>query len=259
MTMERRRRLSLLLDKQPHLSIAEMAAILAISQRTLRRDLNALTLDNPSLRIDGDAIYFDRPSTNHDEGSFFLHSQVNGNAKRSIARWAADLVNDGDTIFMDASTTVYHMVPFLAERRNLVILTNGLETGRCLAANTSNTVLLIGGVVRPDGYSVFGPLYEPVVRNRHITAAFLSCKGFSLAAGLTEADANEAAMKSQLVGLAQSTVALIDCSKFGRVYQAPFARAGQVTHIFSDDRLEPYWAQQVQEASIVLTLCHPSS
>jgi DeoR/GlpR family transcriptional regulator of sugar metabolism len=180
---------------------------------------------------------------------------VNQDAKRSIARWAAGLVKNGDTILMDASTTAFNMVPFLAERRGLVVLTNGIEAGRCLAENTSNTVLLVAGVIRSDGSAVVGPLYEPVLRNRHITAAFVSCKGFSLAAGLTEADPNEAAIKSRTVPLTQSVVALIDSNKFGQVYQTPFARADQVTHIFSDDGLEPYWVQQVQEASIVLTRC----
>jgi DeoR/GlpR family transcriptional regulator of sugar metabolism len=259
MMTDRRQRLLLVLNKQPQITLTELAAILAVSPRTLAGDLKALASECQPVRIRGDEVLFDRPGPGRNGDSFAFQSQVNQAAKRSIARWAAGLVKDGDTILMDASTTVFNMVPTLAERRGLVVLTNGIETGRCLAENTSNTVLLVAGVVRSDGASVVGPLYEPVLRNRHITAAFVSCKGFSLAAGLTEPDANEAAIKCQMVGLAQSTVALIDASKFGQVYQAPFARADQVTHIFSDDSLEPYWVQQVQEASIVLTLCHPAS
>jgi DeoR/GlpR family transcriptional regulator of sugar metabolism len=76
-----------------------------------------------------------------------------------------------------------------------------------------------------------------------------------LSAGLTEADANEAAIKFRMIALAESTVGLVDATKFGQVYQAPFARADQVTHIFSDSSLAPYWVQQIQVASIVLTLC----
>ena len=235
-----------------------MAATLAISPRTLAGDLQTLASEGQCVQIRGDEVLFDRTGPSRNEGSFAIRSQAHQDAKRGIARWAAGLVKDGDTILMDASTTVFNMVPFLVERHGLIVLTNGIEAGRRLARNTSNTVLLVAGVIQSDGASVVGPLYEPVMRNRHIAAAFVSCKGFSLAAGLTEADANEAAIKSQMVALAQSTVALIDASKFGQVYQAPFARADQVTHIFSDDRLAPYWGQQVQEASIVLTLCRPS-
>ncbi|MFN8457792.1 MAG: hypothetical protein U0401_24575 [Anaerolineae bacterium] len=59
------------------------------------------------------------------------------------------MVEDGDSILLDASTTTYHMLPFLQERKNLTIVTNGLEVGRALAKNSSNTVILVGGVLRP--------------------------------------------------------------------------------------------------------------
>ena len=176
-----------------------------------------------------------------------------------IARWAAGLVKDGDTILLDASTTVFCMVPFLAERRNLVVLTNGMETGRQLAGTLTNSVILMAGILSPDGASVIGPLYEPALRRHPIKTAFVSCQGFSMAAGLTETDTHEAAMKNRMVSLADSTVALIDSSKFGQVLPAPFARANQVAHIFSDSGLAPDWAAQVQEASIVLTLCQSSN
>lgn len=187
--------------------------------------------------------------------SFSVRLRTNVNAKRAIARWAAGLVKDDDTIFVDASSTVYNMAPFLSERRNLVVLTNGIEIGRCLAEEPSNTVILVAGVIRSDGSSVIGPLYEPVLRNRHIKTAFVSCKGFSLTAGLTETDSAEATVKNQIVNLSAATAALIDSSKFGQVFQSPFARAAQITHIFSDDGLEPNWIRQVQNSSIVLTCC----
>jgi DeoR/GlpR family transcriptional regulator of sugar metabolism len=255
MTAYRRQRLLLFLNKQPQISIAELSEILAVSPRTLRSDLKALAAAGQSIRIHGDEVFFEKPGTLPSESPFTLQARINGHAKRSIARWAAGLVKDGDTILMDASTTVYHMAPFLAERRNLVVLTSGIEVGRCLAENTSNLVILVAGVIRPDGASVTGPIYDPILRNYHIKTAFVSCAGFSLAAGLTEININEASVKSKMVSSAESIVALIDSTKFGRVHQTPFARADQVTHIFSDCSLEPHWIEQVQQSSIVLTLC----
>ncbi len=178
--------------------------------------------------------------------------------ERSIARWAAGLVKDGDTIALDASSAVLSMAPFLAARRNLVVLTNGIEVGRMLARNLSNTVLLVANMFGADGGSVVGPCHEPVLRSGKPGMVFISCDGFSLAAGLTDVDAEGAAVKSRLVALADSAVALIDSSKYGRVCQGPFARADQVAHIFSDDGLESEWVDLVRDASIALTLCNPS-
>lgn len=256
MTTDRRQRLALLLEKQPRGSITELAEILALSPRTVRSDLKALGAASQVIRRnDGDgqgqAGLEPGPATS----TFADRAQTNAGAKRAIARWAAGLVQDGDTILLDASTTVYHMAPFLAARRNLVVLTNGIAIGNRLAEDHTNAVILVAGVIHPRHASVVGPLYEPALRNHHIKTAFVSCRGFSLSAGLTETDGDEAAIKIRMVKLAESTAVLVDSSKFGQVYQAPFARADQVTHIFSDGDLEPYWVQQVQAASIVLTLC----
>lgn len=185
-------------------------------------------------------------------------ARAHPDAVRSIARWAAGLVNDGDTILLDASPPVLAMAPFLAGHRNLVVLTNGIEIGRLLAQNPSNRVLLTANVLRADGMSVIGPLHEPIRRSVQSATAFISCDGFSLAAGLTDMDADEALVKGHMVALARSTVALIDSTKYGRVYHAPFARADQLAHIFTDDGLEPYWIEQVQDGSIALTICRPA-
>ena len=256
MATDRRQRLARLLEKQPRGSVTELAEILALSPRTVRSDLRALGAAGHGIGAgSGDQPYVPGLEQLHATDSFAGRAQVNGPAKCAIARWAAGLVQDGDTILLDASTTVYNMAPFLAARRNLVVLTNGIAIGCRLAENRTNVVRLVAGVIHPKHASVVGPLYEPVLRNHRIKTAFVSCRGFSLSAGLTETDGSEAATKIRMVTLAESTVMLADSTKFGQVYQAPFARADQVTHIFSDGSLEPYWVQQVQAASIVLTLC----
>ena len=259
MATDRRRRVLLFLERQPRTSVTEMAEILAIAPRTLRSDLRALLAEGRTFELYGDERVEAPAGERRHEGDFDQRQRANADAKREIARWAAGLVKDGDTILLDGSTTVAAMVPFLAGRRNLVVLTNGIESGRRMAENCTNSVILVAGVLQPDGASVVGPLYEPVLRNYHIKTAFVSCCGFSLTAGLTELDANEAAIKIDMVALAETTVLLADSSKFGRVFPSPFARADQVTHIFSDGGLAPFWSRQVQAASIVLTLCSPSS
>ncbi len=255
MTTDRRRRLALLLEQQPRISVTELAEILALSPRTVSSDLKSLAAAGQATRSRGAGLAMDQPAPHQVVCSFASRARIDADAKRDIARWAAGLVQDGDTILMDASTTVYNMAPFLADRRNLVVLTNGIEVGCRLAENRTNSVILVAGVIHAEHASVIGPIYDPVLQNHHIKTAFVSCRGFSLSAGLTEADANEAAIKFRMIALAESTVGLVDATKFGQVYQAPFARADQVTHIFCDSSLAPYWVQQVQVASIVLTLC----
>lgn len=238
-----------------------LSAILSVTPRTVRADLRKLKQAGYQIHLVDGQVFYDKPGVysrsaiQNPSPSFTLRMHTHAAAKQSIARWAAGLVQDGDVILMDASTTVFYMAECLIDRRRLVVLTNGIDVGRAMAKNPTNTVILVAGVVRQNGASVIGPLYEPVLRKHQIKTAFVSCQGFSLAAGLTERDEGEAMLKHQMTQLADTTVALVDSSKFGQVFPEPFARANQVTHVFSDLRLDPQWSEQLQKSSIVLTLC----
>ena len=242
-----------LLREQPGIRVPELAQALEVSQATVRNDMNALAAAGLLTRVRGGAVPSDRPGVESLE--FSARTGVNESAKLRIARWAADLVEDGDAILLDASSTVYHMAQFLENRRRLTVITNGIEVGRKLAANPSNTVILLGGAIRPNGASVTGLLSESLLRTLHIKLAFVSCVGFTRDVGLTEDDLEEAQLKSQMIASAGSVVALIDSSKFGQLALTPFARLDQVSHIFTDSDVDPGWVEQLRQACAMLTVC----
>jgi len=252
-TFQRRQRMLTLLREQPGIRVPELAQVLDVSQATVRNDMNALAAAGLLTRVRGGAVPSDRPGVESLE--FSARTGVNESAKLRIARWAADLVEDGDAILLDASSTVYHMAQFLENRRRLTVITNGIEVGRKLAANPSNTVILLGGAIRPNGASVTGLLSESLLRTLHIKLAFVSCVGFTRDVGLTEDDLEEAQLKSQMIASAGSVVALIDSSKFGQLALTPFARLDQVSHIFTDSDVDPGWVEQLRRACAMLTVC----
>jgi len=256
-TFERRQRLLDLIRKQPGLRVPEIAAQLSVSQGTVRNDLNALALMGQLTRVRGGATIIDNTPSPHP--AFATRAKVNAEAKQHIARWAADLIRDGDSILFDASTTVYHMARYLQDCRNLTVVTNGIDVARALAQNPSNTVILLGGLLHPDGASVTGILSEQLLKDLHIETAFVSCYGFSLEAGLTEIDIHEAQLKSKMIASAASVVALIDSTKFGRVTLTPFARTDQIAHIFADSSLNPEWIERLGQTCVALTVCAEST
>jgi ribose transport system substrate-binding protein len=252
-TFERRKRLLALLHEHPGVRVPEIAQRLAVSEGTVRNDLNALANDGQLERVrGGGTVTEDYPAYS---AAFAKRFHVQENAKQRIARWAAELIDSGDTIALDASTTVYYMVPFLQDRRNLTVVTNGIEVGRKLAQNPTNTVMLLGGVVRPDGTPVTDLVSAPFLRDLHIKTAFVSCAGFTPEAGFTERDMREAQLKTGMLAAANSVVALVDSSKFGRTSLVPFARTEQVAHLFTDSDLPPAWLKPLQQSCVVLTIC----
>jgi ribose transport system substrate-binding protein len=256
-TFERRQRLLELVQKQPGIRVPEIARMLSVSQGTVRNDLRALAEAKQLVRVRGGAVA-ELPRAQHSP-AFSARARVQAEAKRRMARWAADLVEDGDTILFDASTTVHYLAHFLQDCRNLTVITNGVEVARSLAQNPSNTVILLGGVLRADGTSVTGPISEQVLEDLHIKTAFLSSTGIALDSGLYEVDIDEARLKRKMIAAAKSVVALIDSSKFGKVDLTPFARLDQISHIFIDDGLSQAWIDQLRQTSVPFTICAEDS
>ena len=255
-TFERRQRILGFLAERPGIKVTELAQMMAVSEGTIRNDLSALEDGGQLTRVRGGAVVSEDRALGHPP--FASRARVHAAVKQHIARAAARLVEDGDAILMDASSTVYTMARFLQDRHNLTVVTNGIEVARALASDPSNTVIVVGGVLSAEGSSVTGLLNEQLLRDLHIMTAFVSCYGFSLA-GLTEIDIHEAQIKSRMIASADSVVALIDASKFGKLDLVPFARLDQITHIFTDSSLSDAWIEQLRSSCVKLTVCDEST
>ena len=252
-TYERRQTLLEMLRKQPGLRVRELAKDLSVSEGTIRNDLNALEEEGRLQRVHGGAVLDDREQFQNN--SFLRRFRQNAAAKQAIARQAAALVNDGDSIMLDASSTAYYLALALNRRRKLRVMTNGFEVARELAQNTTNTVILIGGVVNNDSSSVTGLLSEQIIAEMHIGKAFFSCSGFSFERGMTEVHLEEAQLKRMAIESSEQVFALVNSSKIGLEDLTPFAHLNKISHLFTDSRLSPDCFQRLTEAGIALTIC----
>ena len=252
-TYERRQSVLDVLRKKPGLRVSEIAKTLDVSEGTVRNDLNALESEGRLKRVHGGAVLTEQ--NQFQNNSFVRRYNQNVAAKLAIAREAALLVNDGDSIMLDASSTSYYLAITLSNRIKLRVMTNGFEVARELAQNTSNTVILIGGVVNNDSSSVTGLLSEQIIAEMHIEKAFFSSSGFSVERGMTEVHFEEAQLKRKAIESSKQVYALIDSSKFGKEDLTPFARPIQITHLFTDLGITEEWKTRLQWANIPFTVC----
>jgi ribose transport system substrate-binding protein len=250
---ERRQRALDLLRRQPGIRVPELAKLLRVSEGTIRNDLRALEKAGELTRVRGGAVV--RDSRDFVSPAFGARAEVNATTKRRIGRWAADMVEDGDSVLLDSSSTVFHIAPFLLNRSNLTVITNGIEVAYALAENPTHTIILIGGVLRPDRALTVGYLGEKILENLHIKTAFVSCSGFSVERGLTQVDIEEAQLKSRMIESAERVVALIDSTKFGKVDLTPFATVEQISHILTDSELAPRYINAIRQTCANLTVC----
>jgi ribose transport system substrate-binding protein len=252
-TYERRQMIVRILEEQSGIKVTELAEQLNVSEGTIRNDLSALEEENQIMRVRGGAV----PRSQRAAGGqqYEERARINADAKELIARWATNMVEDGDTIILDASTTVLSMVDSLQNRRELTIITNGLETARRLSSLRDCTVIVLGGILRRDGSTLASLLGAPMLENLHVRTAFMSCAGFSVTSGLTESDVAQSELKALMVKTAQRVVALVDSSKFERVALSSFAKLSDIHHLFTDGTAPQDLVDQVRSAGIPVTVC----
>jgi len=252
-TYERRQSLIQILQRQAGIRVPELAKALGVSKGTIRNDLNALENEGHLTRVHGGAVLKRQPS--QFDSSFGIRFQEHAESKLAIARAAAELVEDGTSILLDASTTVYYLAQQLAHYHRLRVVTNGVEVARLLAKDSTNTVVLMGGIVNPEGSSVSGLFSEQIIRDLHVQQAFVSCSGFSLERGLTDVHLMEAQLKSKAITSAREVIALVDSSKMGNEDLTPFAAIEQITHLYTDSGITEAWLAHLEEAHIAFTIC----
>jgi len=244
--------------KQPGLSVQEFAELLKVSQGTVRNDLNALAEQRLITRVRGGGTVAPDLEFSSTSG-FSMRTSMNEAAKRAIGREASRLVLPGDAILLDASTTVYHMAQNLLNHNHLRVVTNGIEVGRLLAKNPTNTVMLVGGMLKAGSQSVLGPWSEHFLKDLCTKTAFVSCSGFTPENGMTEVDVFEAQFRIHSIGATTQVVTLIDSSKFGKVDLSTSLRVNQISALYTDEKLDEGWISRLNEMGFNFTICKEDS
>lgn len=231
--------------------MVSLGETLGVSEVTIRSDLSALEQDHKISRIHGGAVLANLPRSQN----FQERAHINEDKKRWIARHAAELVEDFDSILLDASTTAYHMAEYLAPRQGLTVFTNGVEVAYRLAQNPTNKVVLTGGLLRLHTDSVGGQFGESLLSSVKVRKAFLSGTGWSSALDLMDDDLFEVQIKQAMVARAESVIALVDSTKFGKQGLASFANIKQIDRVITDDNIAESHLATLRQAGAQVMVC----
>jgi DeoR/GlpR family transcriptional regulator of sugar metabolism len=211
LAIERHRKLLKLLQKQGSIRTAEVARALGVTEETVRRDFEKLESDGALARSHGGAV---RVEAQRREFSVRERVAQRAAEKERIARAALRHIQPGQTIFLDASTTVQQLARSLPDQP-LTVLTNSLQIAIQLATNASMRVVILGGELLPSSLSSAGWAAEQTLELYRIDAAFVSCRGIDPARGLSEATEAQARLKHRALERAESVYLLADASKAG--------------------------------------------
>ena len=194
------------------LQVSVLAAELGVSTETVRRDLRLLVETREVLKRHGAvALPYQLAAA-----PFERRMRENLTAKQAIARKAATLVEDGDSLMVDAGTTTSVFARELLKKRNLTVVTNSSEIARTLATVNGNKVYMAGGELNGENGAAFGPSAIALAQSFHVRHAFVSIAGLHAEFGASDAYFDEAEFARTLLSRGEQRTILSDRSKFGQ-------------------------------------------
>lgn len=225
---ERMKQIMELLERSSTLRIGQIAKVLYVSEATVRRDVDAMETEGLLKRVYGGVTLKkeDMPLT--------LRKFQHADEKDVIGKRAAELVKDGQTIFIDSSSTALHMLPYLMHRRDMMIISNSQKVMETFAS-TDNKLILTGGEFMPQNLAYVGEhacrsleMYRPQL-------VFFSSQGIDSTGEITDVSLRETALRRAAINRGVEIVFLCDSSKAGRVYTHHVCYKNEITHIITDD------------------------
>lgn len=248
---ERRRSILETVHREGRVLVTELAKQFRTSQITIRKDLEVL--DNQGLiqRTHGGALPVQAGALL--DPTLREKEKLHRKEKMRIAMAAAKLVEEGESVLLDSGTTTTAVARALKDASKLTVITNATNIAAELAG-TNVDVILTGGTLRKNSFSLVGPLAEQTLRQLSADILFLGVDGFDTKAGLFTPNVLEAQVNRIMVEIATRTVAVCDSSKFGRRSLCNIVPTSAVNHVITDKNISKHDLQTLRESGVTVTL-----
>lgn len=247
---ERHRRIEGILRERRVVRVSTLSEQIGVSEVTIRRDLEALERRGVLERTHGGAVLTQRMRA---EPAYVEAISSNPEAKRRIAQAAADLVDAGDTLYLNGGTTTLQVFRHL-RAPGLKVITNHVGIA-VESAEHDLDLLLVGGHYRAPSNSVVGPFATEALRRTHATRAYVGVEGVSVTSGLTSPVAAEAEIARVMIEQARGRVVVVaDHSKIGTVADFVIAPLEAADTLVVDDAVDEEYRDRLVEAGVDVIL-----
>jgi DeoR/GlpR family transcriptional regulator of sugar metabolism len=251
---ERMQHVLRLLETHDYVRVTELSKAFAVSEVTVRSDLTELARQGLAARIRGGVRALQQGQS---EVGFDLRLRLEVERKRAIARAAAAMVDEGEAIALDASTTAYYLALELRSKRELVVVTNGLLVATALADAPGITVLVTGGMLRLSAMSLVGDLGADVLRTTRINKGFLGARGLSISRGLMDLNPDEVSIKQEMADACEQVYGIFDGTKWHRSALLAFVRVEDLTGIVTDSSAPAAEVEEWRAAGVQVVTVDP--
>ena len=207
LAIERKNEILGKLRTEQRVLVSELAAHYGVTEETIRRDLDKLEREGYATKTYGGAILGNSTKT---DLSYTIRNKTNVEAKNQIAELVSAIVEDGDHLMLDDSSTSLYIAKRLKEKRDLTVITNSVELVMELANVEGWTIMLTGGRLKADSLALIGGETQKMLNTFHVDRSILSCKGIDPDAGITDSSEFHAQTKQSMLRAARQRILVLD-------------------------------------------------
>lgn len=250
-SIERKKAIIQALKINGSVNISELAEELHVSGMTIRRDLNQFSKEGIVTLTHGGAVI--------NTGALFefginFKQDENVSEKRAIAKHCAALAKEGDSVFLDAGTSVKEIAGMFINKKNIVVLTHSLMAANILSIAPCIRVIMCPGEFRETSMAYMGPLTDEFIKRFKIDLLFLGVEGVDLKSGVSVPDILDGATKKTLVEKAEKIICAADHSKFNKSFLYSVAPLNKLHAIVTDSGIDPEIAETYRANHINLII-----
>ncbi|REJ66608.1 MAG: DeoR/GlpR transcriptional regulator [Planctomycetota bacterium] len=244
---DRRSQLLDLVRARGFASLPELAGELAVSESTVRRDLEHLEEVGAAKRTHGGAFYTGgSPEFPH----FKDRQEAEWDKKRSIAQVAAGLIEDGDTLLLDGGSTTYEVGRLLAGRP-LQVVTNSMPMANLFASSADSDLVFVGGNVHPRTGVTMGPYTTRMLAELNVRRAVISVAAIN-EQGYYNSNVLQVETQRAMIQMADEVIVVADSTKFGHRSLAHVGSLDEIDRLVVDEQISSSWQEQLRDSGVEL-------
>ncbi len=238
LTIERRNTILEILNRDGRVVVSDLSAMFKVTEETIRRDLEKLEKEGLAKKTYGGAILIENSNV---DLPYIVRKKENVTGKEYIAQVISSMIEDGDHIMMDASSTAVFVAKRLKNKKKLTLITNSIEILLELSDVSGWKVLSTGGTLREGSLSLVGYQAEKMVSTYHVDKAIISCKGIDADKGITDSNEMDAHIKNLMLESAKSKILAVDSSKFNKISFTKIGDLSNIDVVVTDAQPDDLW------------------
>lgn len=248
LAVERRAQIEQIISESKSVLVVDLAKQFDVTPETIRGDLLKLEKQGILVRTYGGATL---AGASGSELGFKERDTVNAEAKQRIGKRAAEMIRNGETIFLDASTSALYLARNIKDKRGLTVITNAVSIMTELSDCENIKLICTGGLYYPKNMSYNGRYAERMIRqNFAANKFFFSCRGVTLTRGLVDSTEDEAELKRAMLERSESVIFLCDHYKMGKMGIPEICPLDKIDKFITDVELSLEWRNALEEKDV---------